>query len=223
MSDHQNIKLEMSKVLKVFIGRVMWMKSVYYIYQALYEQKEDRNLLEEIALSFFSDLNKILKEYLTLEFCKITDPPQSLGGKNSNVTVDYFVEKLKDTGICDNSELKKYQEELKNFTEQLKEARHKRIAHLDYEMNVERGNESLGAFEEGLEKIFLKNLWDFCNYLSEKIDGHIRGEFSPVQRGDVQDLLDILLKAVAFQRLPGSIIEEKHDILYQVNKEMVAK
>ena len=95
MSDHQNIKLEMSKVLKVFIGRVMWMKSVYYIYQALYEQKEDRNLLEEIALSFFSDLNKILKEYLTLEFCKITDPPQSLGGKNSNVTVDYFVEKLK--------------------------------------------------------------------------------------------------------------------------------
>jgi hypothetical protein len=81
-------------IVKKFCGHVHWWTSVRYIFKALFEDEHPscRTLMERTAPSFFTDLGRILHEYLLLECAKITDPAMTRG--NINFTIDFLIENI---------------------------------------------------------------------------------------------------------------------------------
>jgi len=116
--------------------------------------------MERAALSFFSDFNRILQEYLLLESAKITDPAKTM--KKENFTVDNLL-----LGIDWPPDIRKKLISLKDktdsFRDYIKEARDKLLAHLDKETFLTSSR--LGGFPEGEEEGFLRNLQEICDVI----------------------------------------------------------
>ena len=64
------------------------LRSIWRHYQIIFEGTDlRRELLQSIAHTFFGDLNQLLIEHLILQICKITDPEESMGRKNSHCQI----------------------------------------------------------------------------------------------------------------------------------------
>jgi hypothetical protein len=177
--------------------------------------------MNKIAPSFFTDLMRILHEYLLLECAKITDPATS--GKYENFTVDFLVEKiywpdnevilagmvsLPDIGKDIQRELKSLQTVTAGFREHIKVARHKLLAHLDRKSVL--SGKLFGEFPEDEDQKFFDALQRLCNITHEACFGTIYGDMVPTRSGDVFDLMRALRNAVAFdQALSECTVENK--------------
>jgi hypothetical protein len=199
------------EIVKRFCDHVHWLISVRYIYKVLFEDKQPSclTLMEETASSFFTDLNRILQEYLLLECAKITDLATT--GKYENFTVDCLVRGIcwpddavglrQLTSLTDDDknilkELKSLQAITEGFRNYIQCARNKLLAHLDRETVL--SGKPLGGFPEGEDKTFFDALQKMCNIVHEACFGTIYGEMIPTRSGDVINLRRTLQCAVAF-------------------------
>ena len=186
MNKHQEI-------VKAFCQECMWAWVVYEQYLKLYEQGEVRlNLLDKIASSFFSDLNTIMKGYLLIQICKLTDPAYTLG--KPNLTTNYLVEHLPwPPAVKD--ELLKTSLKLDSFRKYLVDARNKILSHNDLTTTVE--GHAHGAFPAGEEKEFWDNLQNFIN----TAHGYYFGGIFPINaftQYDADDLIAALNKSIDY-------------------------
>lgn len=156
--------------------------------------------MERTAKSFFDDLNKVLHEYLLLEFFKTTDPAITRVKKEDieNFTVENLFMSVgwpKKT----QEELEPLVEEVKTFRKYLNDARHKLLAHRDKKTVL--GGGVLGVFPEGEDEKFLSALEKIVNICHEACFHSIAGDIIVGMPGDVDDLKKTLKRAVAFKRL----------------------
>ncbi len=128
------------QLIKTFCNHYFWIRKVHNTYKTLFEDTSTRELLEKVAISFFQDLNKIIIEYLILQFCKITDPAKMKNGLN--LTVEYVV-KYMDWSPDIKKNLESIMSKLQEFRKLIVPARHKVIGHPDVKVIISK-NQMIG-------------------------------------------------------------------------------
>lgn len=203
------------KMVKAFGKHVIELRSAHRIYKELFESEETESLLDKTAQSFFDDLNTMLRNYLLLEFVKITDPAESNG--EENFTIDNIIE-----SVCWPTEveqkLKVLNEKAMMFRGYIKKARNKLLAHRD-KKNI-LSNKELGGFPEGEDERFLIILEEICNIIHEACFNSIFGTIQVSMIGDVEDLKKALKKALVFDRLFSESKGAEKVKLFQYLREM---
>jgi len=81
------------KMVEEFCHYVVGLKAIHRIGKELFENNECRKLMEQTAISFFRDINKILIKYFILETAKITDPAVT-NNKYENFTIANMLETI---------------------------------------------------------------------------------------------------------------------------------
>lgn len=203
------------KMVKAFGKHVIELRSAHRIYKELFESEETESLLDKTAQSFFDDLNTMLRNYLLLEFVKITDPAESKG--EENFTIDNIIE-----SVCWPNEveqkLRVLNEEVKRFRKYNIKPRNKLFAHIDKKAIL--SEKSFGGFPEGEDERFLTILEEICNIIHEACFNSIFGTIQVSMIGDVEDLKKALKKALVFDRLFSESKGEEKVKLFQYLREM---
>jgi hypothetical protein len=181
------------KVAK-FWGLCAHIYNVYDLYNRLYWN--DPRLVaicDSVAPLSFRLIHHILKEYILLQFAKITDPTKT--GSFFNYTTNYIIDEID----WPNDVLKKLKEinaDLMTFRKYIKDMRNQRIAHYDFDSEIER--KVLGSFPKNEEIYFLRNLENFVNIAY----GHFHnGDCVPIRHTtspDIDNLLETLVKDRVF-------------------------
>ena len=203
------------KIVKSFCGQVHYLRIVRHMYRELFETEKSYFLMEKTAPSFFAHLNKILHNYLLLEFAKISDPAKSSG--NENFTVDNLLLSI-DWPQNMKERLESQNNIIKEFRNYIQGARHKLLAHSDKETFL--GQKQLGDFPEGKDEIFLKALEEICNITHEACFGNIYGSMVVSQDGDVISFKKILLNGLAFNKLLEKSDKKQKVTMYSVLDEV---
>lgn len=172
----------------------------YDLYRSLCETDQcetDRcifKLCSSIAPKFFDDLNRILIEYLFLQFSKITDPANP--GKNSNLTTNFVVEKI-DWPDYVRQKLQDVNARLMAFRRYIEPARSKRVAHVDLSARFKR-LEDLGNFPKGADRQFLQDLQTFVNIAYGHFHDGAPRPIDVAMSTDTHQLVRALEKSVIF-------------------------
>ena len=185
------------KMVEEFCHYVVGLKAIHRIGKELFENNECRKLMEQTAISFFRDINKILIKYFILETAKITDPAVT-NNKYENFTIANMLETINwPESIA--SDLNRLNIVVEDFRKNIKEARDKLLAH--YDKNTFMSDKVLGTFPKGDDEKFIKALEEMCNVLHQASFDTIFGDISVGMAGDVLDLKKTLKRAVAFEKL----------------------
>jgi hypothetical protein len=183
-------------VIRTFCNQVFWLRTIRHIYELLFENDESITLMNKTAPSFFDDLSKILRNYILLEFSKITDPAATYG--NENLTVDNLIQSI-DWPQDLQDKLTVLSNKAKDFRSHILGARHKQLAHIDKKASL--AGKTLGAFPEGKDEVFLKTLQEVCDITHKACFGTIVGQMILAKPGDVINFRKALENAVAFNQL----------------------
>jgi hypothetical protein len=190
-----------TKDVDAFCNFCTHLRAVYRHFQILFEETTTRReLLAEVADTFFYDLNQILFGHLILQICMITDPEQSGGSKN--LTIAFLVNNSDFSTNPDKvNELKQLNDRIHKFREKILPARNKFIGHLDRHsvLNVQE----LGAANRSEWNQFWLDLQDFVHILHKHyIDAN--GHFYLDEIGDLSDadkLITALKESTYFRTL----------------------
>jgi hypothetical protein len=180
---------EIQRVFLAFREECIWLRICYNTYKALYESgQEILDAISETAPIFFYDLNIILTDYVILQICKITDPPETIIKKcrRPNLTVQYLNHLLEGGDLLTN-EIRRYSENLHTYREKVKAARNRLIAHLD--ANAVMNGKPIGEHEkEDVEKFF-DSLQEYADAVGNAV-GVGPLDFRTIPgRGDAIDLI----------------------------------
>lgn len=191
---------ERQPVIEAFCDECVWVRAVRTHFETLYERNEQRRqLLSEVAHTFFADLNLILIDYLLLQFCKLTDPATS-GRDRTNLTTNYIL------GLEWNVETREAltaaNVELIGFRSKIIDARSKLIAHLD--LNARLASTGLGSFSATDEAAFWSALQVFVNAAHSEAVGGPFEIFATMPHGDVENLVHSLKEAVDYSDIVES-------------------
>jgi hypothetical protein len=129
----------------------------------------------------------ISQEYLLQQISKLHDKAETCGRKN--LTLDYVV-RFGNWDVNTGDRLQSLREKMDQFESHLRLARNKRIAHNDLKMIEE--NVTLGAFDEGLDDDYFRDLKEFVALASKKglcYRYPLRDQPVP----DVDQFLDVLI------------------------------
>lgn len=177
-----------------FSGHCVLIRSVWLFTMRIWRDSDEseRKRMEAIAPSIFADLGQVLKEYLIIAACRITDPAAD-GRKNENFTVEMLV-----NGFASDPETFKklgglYQR-MQRLRERVKPARDKLAAHVD--RDAVRKGKPLGQASFAEWDDFWSALREFVGILNEKMTG----EPFEIDAGGVVGDAESLLKALAQSR-----------------------
>jgi hypothetical protein len=186
------------KQIKLFICLATRIFVSYYNFRKLFEVKNSREIVMEIAPEFFRLLNDLLIRDFFLETAKLIENENYQYKKN--ITVKLIVN-MPMWNEEQRKKLNKYNEDLEVLKIQMKKARHKIIAHNDLATYEDDTIESLGEFDIGLDKKFISTLEEFCNYIHKEAFGEIWGDFNPSSPGDVDELIGYLYRGKVFHQV----------------------
>jgi hypothetical protein len=187
------------KDVEDFSGHCVLIRSVWLFSMRIFRDsnEDERNTMETIAPSIFEDLAQVLKEYLIIAACRITDPAND-GHKNENFTVEMFVNSFA-SAPATLKQLDELHKRMQKLREKILPARNKLAAHAD--RDAIRGGKPLGhaSFEEWED--FWSTLQDFVRILNEKMIGK-PFEIDPGGvLGDAESLLKALKQSGHFETL----------------------
>jgi hypothetical protein len=202
--------------VRAFCEYVVWLKSVHRIYVELFETERAERLLKQTALAFFSDINKVLIEYLLLAIARITDPAQTRADENFTVANLLQTIAWRAEIVPRLNELEGVLHEFRNHT---KLARNKLIAHLDKRTFLGE-EESVGAFPAGKDREALQALEDLCNLFHKESVGEILGSISVGLVGDVGDLKTWLARGLAFDTQFRDAVGDEKIKLFELMRTM---
>jgi AbiU2 len=121
-----------------------------------------RELLQEIAPTFFADLNALLIEHLILQICAMTDREESMGRKN--LTVKFLIahsDFSSEPMVL--AKLERLSDNMHAFSRKIRPARNRFIGHLDRE-KILQGASLGGAPRKDWEQFWL-DLQDFLEII----------------------------------------------------------
>ena len=193
---------EPKKTFESFREQCIWLRCCFNTFRSLYESNDETSTaLRLTAWRFFEDLNEILREYIILQICKLTDPAQDGRGRHTNLSVDGV-----NAVLCKNKlmtpEIRGYASELLRYREFVKESRNKIIGHLDRKTIVE----GLPIGEHPAEEVFrfFDNLQKYTDAVGWVVGvGPLDYQAVP-GKGDVLDLIKTLKRATSGGTSKGS-------------------
>lgn len=173
---------------KALRERFIWIRVCFNTFDALYGGDEDaKATMEKSAVTFFSDLNRVLQEYCLLQFCRITDPP-------SDLAVSRIVNGLRAEGLL-TTEIEKSANGMLAYRTLIVGARNKIIAHSD--RKVALSETVLGEHTEKELEQFFEDMFAFNDDVGRALGiGPLDFRATPCE-GDVLDLLRCLRRATA--------------------------
>jgi len=185
--------------VEIFADHCVLMRSIYLHGKILFEEstRREKTLMSRAANIFFSDLNRVLIEYVILQVCKITDPAQD-ARKNDNLTIAFLLDRY-GFDLADLKLLNERCEKLRAFREKLLPARNKRISHFD--RNAAIGDFVLGAASTEEWDEFWLNLQDVICIIHKKAVGEAFYLNAVGMLSDADGLLRALRYGAHFQRL----------------------
>jgi AbiU2 len=157
--------------ISIFIDNCVFARSVYLHGSALFEQSTDRDKqrMSRTAGTLFGDLSQVIREYVILQVCKMTDPARDVRG-NDNHTVAFLLEYYDFSSDFPLRErLTSLRAQLESFGAKLRPARNKLISHADRGARL-AGN-PLGGVAEGDWNQFWLDLQDFVCLIHLKVLG----------------------------------------------------
>ncbi|MCP5005577.1 MAG: hypothetical protein GY941_16820 [Planctomycetes bacterium] len=162
----------------------------YNTYTDLYNE-ENRDLLDKVAPTFFSDIAEIMHRDWILQACKLMDPAKTnvRGNALENITIKLINEQLETGGLlvpC----IDELSRKVLSYGEKIKPARHKRLAHFDREHQV--NNITLGETTEEELFNFLSDIQNYCNEVGLAIGLGPLDFSSSGCKGDALDLVKYL-------------------------------
>jgi hypothetical protein len=195
--------LNLAQDVKILAGYCVFMRSIFLHNRILFEEStgERKEMMSRVANIFFGDLSSMLREYIILQVCKITDPAKDARG-NDNQTIDFLLQHF----VGSNSEpsersslafevepatmqrLTDLNSKLQDFRRKILPARNKLISHLDRE--TIRSGAPLGGVPDSEWNEFWSNLQDLVCIIYDKVVG---GRFYiNTTRSDADGLLNSL-------------------------------
>ena len=188
--------MEPRAVVTKFAEQCGWVWTTVQQYRLLFEQGELRlRLLDRVASNYFRFLHTILRDYIYLQFTRITDPAETFG--RENLTASYVAERIAWPPAVEGA-LREKLGELLDFRRKILPARNQLVVHPDLQAHA--SDVSFGAFPEGDETRFLQNLQEFVDIVHEQLFG-CRLPLDAVTYGDASDLIICLQRGVAMEAL----------------------
>lgn len=203
------------EIVQSFVTECEALKMAHDLFSTLFDPGEDRKreLLQSVAPKTFGDLNEILIGYMLLQFAKLTDLAKTM--RHDNLTSNFIVEKLtwppevKDRLSAINTRLMAFRAQIIGY-------RTKRGAHLDLDVHT-LNPRTLGAFPQGADDKFLRDLEEFLQVAMEHLDPNEHVTLQIAMSEDVDSLVLALARSVAFDQCPtcsrGSRAKKVLDIL----------
>ena len=176
--------------------QAIWLRQTFNTFNDLFDSDpKTERILRESAGLFFTDLNTIMQEYTLLLVCRLTGPAESFG--KANLSTQRFTILLRERD-CLTPEIERLDAQLTAYSELLKPARNKIIAHSDLEVHVD--DISLGAHGEEVAAEFFDNLQAYFDAVGNAVGvGPLDFRHTP-GAGDVIDLVRTLKRANAAAR-----------------------
>ena len=79
---------DLQKTFEAFRGQCIWLQCCFNTFQDLYESDDETGeLLHSTAAHFFHDLNEILREYVILQVCKLTEEAETKAKTNGHANL----------------------------------------------------------------------------------------------------------------------------------------
>ncbi len=164
--------------VKRFIAYCVTLRAFWTHYQTIFEGPDlKRELLQNTAYKFFSDLNELLIEHLILQICKLTDAETTMGRRN--LTIPFLVNNADFAAAPrDMVRLTTIAARIDKFRKRLVPARNKLISHLD--LDAALGPKSLGGASVAAWHKFWLDLQDLVailhkRYVSAQVPFHLNG------------------------------------------------
>jgi AbiU2 len=187
------------KDVEDFSGHCVLILSVWVFSMRIFRDSDEaeRSMMELTAPSIFEDLAQILKEYLIIAACRITDPAND-GGMNENFTVEMFVNSFA-SDLATFKQLDELHQRMQRLRQKILPARNKLAAHAD--RDAIRAEKLLGqaSFEDWED--FWSALQDFVRILNEKMIGKPFEIDAGGVLGDAESLLKALRQSEHFETL----------------------
>ncbi len=182
--------------VKEFCNQYFWLYYCHHIYKTLFEENSHKELLIKTANTFFYDLSEIIRSYLLIQFCRLTDREMTQG--HYNLTIKYLVKNIPWPSNI-KKELNSISDKLHKFRSHIIDARNKILSHIDLDTTRTKG--VLGWFPKGEDVEFLNLMAEFCDCMHRTCFGTPFGDVSPPRNGDVLDLIKTLRRSLAFEKL----------------------
>ncbi|MGA2641329.1 MAG: hypothetical protein ABSG21_10565 [Spirochaetia bacterium] len=188
--------IEIQKLVTDFCVHADWIEAIFRMYVELFYFDDTIQLFDRNNRLFYKLLGDVLGRYIVLEFNKVTDPKDSGKGKE-HMSVDYLVDAI-EWPIEVEQKLDDLRERMNSFRKLIKPARVNMLAHLSVE--AAKSKKRYGAFPEGKDGEFVKNLHEFCKivYKASVQDNSpihtVRIGYKP----DIQHFKKTLAKSKAF-------------------------
>lgn len=183
-------------VLNEFYNVCMRVRLLFENYKNFFEDHRTREICWNVAPFFFHDALQAMADMCRLGICKITDPAGK--GTRMNLTTNYLLEKLP-WPVDLRAQLAAYNERIMTFRRTIEPARSKRIAHVDFDMQVEQPT-TLGDFPKGEDVQFFNDLEAFFSLAY----GHVHnGDVKPMRAYsglDTHQLVQAIQKSKLYDR-----------------------
>lgn len=179
-----------------FSNACVFAQSIYMHYRAVYEEAELKaHPLKIMSPYFFGDLNHMLREYIILQVCKLTDPATDARG-NENLTVEFFTANS-DFGMGSDpmTTLRSRAEKIRNFRRKIKPARDKIVSHYDRKSIMNR--KPLGGADWDAWTDFWLDLQVFVKVLYDRYVGPSFYMNAAAGTSDAVGFIQVLRAAVA--------------------------
>jgi hypothetical protein len=151
-----------------FSDHCVFIRSVYLFAMRIWRDSDhrERQLMESTAQLFFEDMGQVLREYIIISACRITDPASS--GGYENFTVETFSKGFS-SDPSTFKQLEEFRQRMLTLREKILPARNKLAAHADRE--TIRAGKPLGAASFAEWDAFWSALSDFVRLINEKTIG----------------------------------------------------
>ena len=180
-----------------FVHHFAGIKRIRETFGILYEDEGHKKVLERVAFDFFADISVILNHFLILSYARLLDPAEDRRG-NKNLTLDYFIQ-MREWDHETDRRIKDLDSKIKSFRTFVKEPRDKIIGHNDRETYLNQLE--IGGFTKGMDLEFLGNVEALLSIIYEHAFGESFGEIVAKQEGGGGDLINYLIRGIAFDQM----------------------
>lgn len=175
---------------KQFREECIWLRICYNTHLTLFSNA-NKQVIDKTAPTFFTDINRVLGEYIFLRVCVLTDPAKT--GKDENLSSNAINSSLENYGLM-TSRILELSGELEKYRVIALKPRNKLISHLDRAAVL--NGAALGTHTEEEMHAFYENLQEYCDQVGTALgvgplDFRVTG-----CKGDAADLLQQLKKCV---------------------------
>lgn len=176
-----------SEIASKFCGLSNWAYQCWLLHRVLFDTNNRSSHNIGRAKGFFVDLSIITQEYALLQLVKLHDPWKQFASQNLSIE---FVVRGGNWGN-DRVEIEHLASELEGLFHTLKPARNKILSHNDLETLLK--DQTIGAFEDGIDVIYFRNLQTLVNKVHERWCGK-PFPFVDQAKANVLELLRLLEK-----------------------------